>query len=97
MSQSISFEPDQDEDEFRLIVDGDDLGPVDMDDLRSEVEDLHIHFTLFRDRTSPPEDVLPSEEEVEELEEEVREDFSDDEVEELMAELDEEMEEEETS
>lgn len=64
MVQSLTFEYDEDEDEFHLILDGEDMGPVDMDDLREESSKLNLHFKMFRDAPEyEPVEVVPDDEE----------------------------------
>lgn len=86
MPQSIDFELNEDTDEFHLILDGEDKGSVDMEDLRESASSLHIHFHMFRYAPEYP----PDEEKdatMRELEE--AESLSDEEVDELIEELDE--------
>jgi len=52
MAQSIDFEYNEETDEFHLVLEGEDCGPVDMDDLRTAADDLYMHFHMFRDH--PP-------------------------------------------
>lgn len=78
--QSIEFELNEETDEFHLILEGEDLGPVDMDDLRDASSSLYLHFHMFRDAPEydfePPEDA-----------EQTEESLSDEEVDELLEEI----------
>lgn len=77
MTQSISFDYNEDTNQFHLLLDGEDMGPVDEDDLREESSSLYLHFHLFREPPEPadiPDDASTeslSDEEIDELIEDV--------------------------
>lgn len=71
MSQDIQFELDEETDEFHLILDGEDKGPIDKESLKDSVGDLYLHFYMFKDR--PPEQEYEANQSTEEAEEELEE------------------------
>jgi hypothetical protein len=91
MGQEIEFDYDEKAEEFVLLLDGEEQGPVDEDSLEDSVGDLYLHFYMFRDHREREEEldesISPSEslsdEEVEQAIEDVDlssgEDFLDEE------------------
>lgn len=55
MVQEISFEYDDDESEFHLLLDGEDQGVVDKESLEKVAGRLYMHFYMFRDQNEEPE------------------------------------------